>query len=96
MFNYYWLWIDIYLCQIRRSTQNNYVKVSLPAKLQCIRYYGGLKLEDFKDLLTSTEFKSCAKVRQSRSAWFPLTIDVFISFLYRVCFLNLYLELWCY
>ena len=96
MFNYYWLWIDICLCQIHRSTQNNHVKVSLPAKLQRIRYYGGLKLEDFKDLLTSTEFKICAKVRQSRSAWFLLTIDVFISFLYRVCFLNLYLGLWCY
>lgn len=60
------------------------MKTSLTAKLQRIRYYGGLQLDDFKDLLTEEEFNTCLKVKKSRPTWFPLTIDVFISFLYRV------------
>lgn len=78
------LYINLYIFVAIRSTQNDHVKNSLTAKLQRIRYYGGLKLEDYKDLLTVEEYRTCLKVKKAKPTWFPLTIDVFISFLYRV------------
>ena len=56
-----------------------------------MRYFGERELEDFRDLLTPSEYKSCKKVKSSRPTWFPLTVDVFIAFLYRVNIQGLFL-----
>ena len=35
-----------------------------------MRYFRELELEDFRDLLTPSEYKSCKKVKSIRPTWF--------------------------
>ena len=39
-----------------KSTEHDYVRNNLPAKLYRIRSFGVMKLEEFKDLLSPEEF----------------------------------------
>ena len=48
--------------------------------------FGNLELMDFKPLLTKKEFKACLEPKNLQKTWYPLTLDVFISFLFRVYF----------
>jgi hypothetical protein len=69
-----------------RSTENDHVKDSLPAKLLCIRTFGKMRLEEFKDLLSVADYKTCESKMKKNPTWYPLTLDVFVKFLYKVIF----------
>jgi hypothetical protein len=43
-----------------------------------------MPLDTFKDLLTEEEFRKWASNPQLGKAWFMLTSEVFISYLFRV------------
>jgi hypothetical protein len=71
-----------------RSTENDHVKDSLPAKLLRIRTFGKMRLEEFKDLLSVADYKMCESKMEKNPTWYPLTLDVFVKFLYKV--INVY------
>ena len=71
-----------------RSTENNHAKSNLTSLLQSIRTFGNLELKDFKPLLTKKEYKACLESKMLKTTWYPVTLDVFISFLFRVRFLT--------
>lgn len=60
------------------------MKDNLPAKLLRIRTFGKMKLEEFKDLISVADYKICENKMDVRPTWYPLTIDVFVKFLYKV------------
>lgn len=60
------------------------MKSSLPAKLHRIRTFGALKLEEFQPLISKEDYLTCVNAKSKLQTWYPLTIDVFISFLYKV------------
>ena len=45
-----------------------------------------MKLEEFKDLLSIADYKMCESKMEKTPTWYPLTIDVFVKFLYKVFF----------
>ena len=68
--------------------EHDHVKDNLPAKLLRIRTFRKIKLEEFKDLLSIADYKICETKMVNSSTWYPLTLDVFAKFLYKViCFL---------
>jgi hypothetical protein len=70
-----------------RSTEHDHVKDKLPAKLLRIRTFGKMKLNEFKDLLFVADYKMCKTKMVNGPTWYPLTLDVFVKFLYKViCF----------
>ena len=75
-----------------RSAENDHVKSNLTSLLQRVRTFGSLELKDFKPLLTKKEFKACLESKMLKTTWYPVTMDVFISFLFRVRYLS---SSWC-
>ena len=71
-----------------RSAENDHVKSNLTSLLQRIRMFGSLELKDFKPLLTKKEFKACLESKMLKTTWYPMTMDVFISFFFRVRYLS--------
>lgn len=69
--------------------ENDDVKSSIPSRLHHIRSFGVLKLEDYKDFLTLKEYHSCEMNKISKPTWYPLTINVYIAFFYRVSWLDI-------
>ena len=67
-----------------RSTEHDHVKDNLPAKLLRIRTFGKMKLEEFKDLISFADYKICENKMDVRPTWYPLTLDIFVKFLYKV------------
>ena len=67
-----------------RSTEHDHVKDNLPAKLLRIRTFGKMKLEEFKDLISPSDYKTCEIKMLKTPTWYPLTLDVFVKFLYKV------------
>jgi hypothetical protein len=43
-----------------------------------------MKLEEFKDLLSVADRKMCETKMVNGPTWYPLTLDVFVKFLYKV------------
>ena len=78
--------IFIYFISFLRSTEHDHVKDNLPSKLLRIRTFGKMKLEDFKDLISSVDYKMCESKMDKNPTWYPLTLDVFVKFLYKVIF----------
>ena len=71
-----------------RSAENDHVKSNLTSLLQRICTFGSLELKDFKPLLTKKEFKACLESKMLKTTWYPVTMDVFISFVFRVRYLS--------
>ena len=71
-----------------RSTDNDHVKSNLTFLFQHVRTFGNLELKDFKPLLTKKEFKAYLESKSLKTTWYPVTLDVFISFLFKVRFLT--------
>ena len=71
-----------------RSTENDHVKSNITSLLQHVHTFGSLELKDFKPLLTKKEFKTCLESKMLKTTWYPVTMDVFISFLFRVRYLT--------
>ena len=67
-----------------RSTEHDHVKDNLPAKLLRIRTFGKMKLEEFKDLISPQDYKTCEAKMLKNPTWYPLTLDIFVKFLYKV------------
>ena len=87
-------WIYVYhsLCSsltVFKSTEHNHVKDNLPAKLLFIRTFGKMKLEDFKDLISVSDYRMCKSKMDKHPTWYPLTLDVFVTFLYKVIVLQI-------
>ena len=69
-----------------RLTEHDHVKDNLLAKLLRIRTFAKMKLEQFKDLISSPNYKMCESKMDKNPTWYPLTLDVFLKFLYKVIF----------
>ena len=67
-----------------RSTENDHVKSNLTSLLQRIRTFGNLELKDFKPLLTKNEFKAFLESKSLQKTWYPMMLNVFISFLFTI------------
>ena len=91
----FWIFFSFGSSSFCRSTEHDHVKDNLPAKLLRIRTFGKMKLEEFKDLISPADYKLCESKMEKHPTWYPLTLDVFVKFLYkvtlpsfvRVCFL---------
>ena len=59
------------------------MKTNLPHKIHRIRNIGILKLDEFKELISSEDYANCLK-KKLRTTWYPLTIDVFAALVYKV------------
>ncbi len=75
---------------LSRSTEHDHVKDNLPAKLLRIRTFGKMRLEEFKDLISVSDYKMCESKMEKGPTWYPLTLDVFVKFLYKVNFVLLF------
>jgi hypothetical protein len=69
--------------------EHDHVNDNLPAKLLRIQTFGKMKLEEFKDRISSADYKTCEFKMDKNPTWYPLTLDVFVKFLYKVIFLSL-------
>jgi len=43
-----------------------------------------MKLEEFKELISPADYNSCLAKMEKNPTWYPLTLDVFVKFLYKV------------
>ena len=43
-----------------------------------------MKPEDFKDLISVDDYKMCESKMEKNPTWYPLILDVFVKFLYKV------------
>ena len=43
-----------------------------------------MKLEEFKDLISPVDYKICESKMDKNPTWYPVTLDVFVKFLYKV------------
>jgi hypothetical protein len=55
-----------------------------------------MKLEDFRDLISAADYKMCATKMEKNPTWYPLTLDVFVKFLYKVNFFLILMPLSSY
>ena len=76
-----------------RSTEHDHVKDNLPAKLLRIRTFGKMKLDEFKDLISPQDYKTCEAKMLKTPTWYPLTLDIFVKFLYKVTLPTLHFAL---
>jgi hypothetical protein len=60
------------------------VKTNMVHILHRIKATGLQPLESFKDMLTPEEYNKCESNTMRGKTWYPLTADVFVSFLFRV------------
>jgi hypothetical protein len=63
------------------------MKTNMVHTLHRVKTMGSMPLDSFKDLLTEEEFRKCTSNPHLRKAWFKLTTEVFISYLFRVMFI---------
>ena len=66
-----------------RSTEHDHVKTNLPHKIHHIFNIGILKLDEFKELISSADYANYVK-KKSRTTWYPLTVNVFATLVYKV------------
>ena len=67
-----------------RSKEHDHVKDNLSAKLLRIQTFGKMKFKEFKDLISVADYKTCEAKMDKHPTWYPLTLDVFVKFLYKV------------
>jgi hypothetical protein len=60
------------------------VKTNIVHTLHRVKAFGSQSLESFKEMLTLDEYRKCESNQQLGKTWFNLTMDVFVSFLFRV------------
>jgi hypothetical protein len=63
------------------------VKTNMVHTFHRVKAVGSMPLDSFKDLLTEEEFRKCASNPHLGKAWFQLTSEVFISYLFWVIFI---------
>ena len=59
------------------------MKASLLSKLQRIYTFENLE-EDFKNFISSEDYKTCVKVEEKIITWYLLTMNIFVPFFYMV------------
>lgn len=68
-----------------RSTEHDHVEDSLPSRLQRMRKFGKMPLDEWKPLISPEDWKYCDSAKdKARPTWYFVTKDVFIKFLYAV------------
>jgi hypothetical protein len=70
-----------------RSTEHSHVRTNMVHTFHQVKAVGSQPLESFKDLLTEEEFRKCANNPHLGKAWFKLTSNVFVLYLFRVIFI---------
>ena len=70
-----------------RFTDHNHIKDNFAAKLLRIGTFGKMKPEDFKDLISMDDYKMCKSKMEKNPTSYPLTLNVFVKFFYKVIFL---------
>jgi hypothetical protein len=80
----FWIFVSFGSSSFCRSTEHDHVKDNLLTKLLRIRTFGKMKLEEFKDLISPADYKLCESKMEKHPTWYPLTLDVFVKFLYKV------------
>ena len=83
----YWNSWDVFFLSylfFYRSTEHDHVKDNMPMMLLRVPTFGKIKLEEFKDLFSVINYKLCENKMDICPTWYPLTIDIFIKFLYKV------------
>jgi hypothetical protein len=63
------------------------MKTNMVHTLHRVKAVGSMPLDSFKDLLIEEEFRKCASNPHLGKAWFKLTSEMFISYLFRVIFI---------
>jgi hypothetical protein len=76
--------ISISLLANCRATENSHVKTNLVHILHRIQSTGTQPLESFKDFLSPDDYQKCVVNPGRTKSWYPLTVDIFISLLFRV------------
>ena len=67
--------------------EHDHVKDNLPAQLLCIRTFGKMKFEEFKDLISIADYRLCESKMEKDPTCYSLTLDMFVKFLYKVILL---------
>jgi hypothetical protein len=86
----FWFFFSQYFCFFFRlfiycrSTEHDHIKDNLSAKLPRIQTFGKMKLEEFKDLNSPAYHETCEAKMVKNPIWYPLTLDVFVKFLYKI------------
>ena len=60
------------------------MKASLPSRLQQIRTFGSLPLEEYTKLIFAEDIKICETEKSKHETWYSLMLDIFVAFLYKV------------
>ena len=60
------------------------MKASLPSRLQQIRTFKSLPLEEYTKLISTEDIKICETEKSKHETWYSLTLDIFVAFLYKV------------
>ena len=67
-----------------RHTEDSHVKTKLIHTLCQIQRFGEMPLKEFKDLLTEADYLKCQQ--NTIKKWYPLILEIFTSFIYRISF----------
>ena len=76
-FKFYNFFVLFLTYALYNSTEHDHVKDNISARLLQICTFGNLKLEDFKDLISVADYKTCETKMEKTPMWCPLTIDIF-------------------
>jgi hypothetical protein len=60
------------------------VKTNMVHTLHCVKAIGNQPIESFKGLLSEDEYQKCLNNHVRRKTWYPMTVEVFVTFLFRV------------
>ena len=60
------------------------MKASLPSRLQRIQTFGSLPLEEYTKLISAEDIRICEIEKSKHETWYSLTLDIFVTFLYKV------------
>lgn len=73
----------ILLCD--RSKEHDHVTESLPSQLWRIHTFGIFTLDEMKPLIPPEDYNICLEGKpKHKDTWYPLTMDIFVAFLYKV------------
>ena len=81
--NLYDTFPNLYCVTLSRQTENSHVKTNLVHTLYRVKKYGVMDIDKFQELLTPEELKSCQQY--NRKSWYSIPLEVFTSFIFKVC-----------
>ena len=70
--------------------EHSHVKTDLVHQVYRVQAIGSLRIENFKNLLTSDQYKKY--IINTIAMWYSLTRDLFLDYLYNVNFIQLFIS----